>query len=89
MVRETHESIATRGAAFVERLLARKESRIVIASHSAWLLTMFNSVVAVKQPQGDAAGLRTWFGTGEMRTVLVAPVGTELPTSDPRQCALL
>lgn len=73
MVRETHESIAERGAAFVEWLLARKENKIVIASHSAWLMTMFNAVVEVRQPQGDAAGLRTWFGTGEMRTVIMEP----------------
>mmetsp|Transcript_61616 Transcript_61616/g.201104 ORF Transcript_61616/g.201104 Transcript_61616/m.201104 type:complete len:297 (-) Transcript_61616:49-939(-) len=76
-VRETRESLAERGAKFVCWLLARPERHIVVAAHSAMLMTLFNAAVEVEQPEGeDAVDLLSWFDTGEMRTTLVAPLGT-------------
>tara|TARA_B110001452_G_scaffold188028_1_gene158370 strand:+ start:197 stop:1339 length:1143 start_codon:yes stop_codon:yes gene_type:complete len=75
--REPWDSVVARAAGFVEWLRARPETHIAVASHSAWLLAMFNAVLTTDD--GDrvfispaaAAPASSWFGTGEMRTVLL------------------
>jgi len=65
--REPWEALARRGVDFVDWLLARPERHVAVATHSAFLLALFNAAL-------DAAGdeaVRSWFATGEMRTVLL------------------
>ena len=56
-----------RAAKFADFLLQRGETHIAVASHSAFLLSIFNAVFVC-----DDEATRTWFGTGEMRTVLLS-----------------
>lgn len=78
-VREDLESIANRGADFVKWILRRPETCIVVATHSTWLLSLMNAVLEIvpeprdEDPATSVANLQTWFATGEMRTVLLAP----------------
>lgn len=81
LTRESLESLADRASAFVRWILARPETRIVVASHSTFLMTLFNAVVELAEedcsgcegnPQADYE-VRSWFGTGEMRTTLMSP----------------
>ena len=64
--RESWEAIAARAANFVRWLRDRPETRIAVASHSVFLLTVFNAVV-----EGHSEAERAFFGTGEMRTTLM------------------
>eukprot|EP00928_Gymnodinium_smaydae_P092304 TRINITY_DN76155_c0_g1_i1.p1 TRINITY_DN76155_c0_g1~~TRINITY_DN76155_c0_g1_i1.p1 ORF type:complete len:258 (+),score=40.03 TRINITY_DN76155_c0_g1_i1:62-835(+) len=68
VTRESPFALAGRGARFVEWLMARPERHIAVAAHSAWLLGMMNAVLECND---DAT--RTFFATGEMRTVLLSP----------------
>ena len=70
LTREPWDDIAMRASRFAEWLVSRNEERIAVAAHSAFLLTIFNAVFDVE----DEA-VRTWFGTGEMRTVVLTPCG--------------
>merc|ERR1712217_946504 len=74
LVRETHDSIAERGEKFIRWLMDCPHDRIVLAGHSSWLMTLFNAVVAVEQSAEANPDLKEWFGTGEMRTVYLAPL---------------
>ena len=49
-----------------ESTRARPERRIVVAAHSGFLLALFNAVLTVDDPAAA-----TWFGTGEMRAVML------------------
>ena len=40
---------------------ARPESEIIVATHSAWLFTLLNTVI-----EADSADLSSWFLTGEL-----------------------
>ena len=68
VTREPWEAVAARASKFAEWLLNRSEKCIAVAAHSAFLLTIFNAVFDVED---DA--VRTWFGTGEMRCVVLTP----------------
>ena len=68
VAREPWGGVVARGAAFAAWLRARPEVHVAVAAHSAWLLAMFNAVLTTAD--GDEA-TRGWFGTGEMRTVLL------------------
>jgi hypothetical protein len=46
---------------------ARPESEIIVATHSAWLFTLLNTVI-----EADSADLASWFLTGELRSVIVS-----------------
>ena len=61
--RETHSEVAQRAYQFLEWLVEQPQEHVVIASHSAWLLTLMNAVVDT-----DAPALKAWFQTGEMRS---------------------
>ena len=45
----------------------RPESEIIVATHSAWLFTLLNTVI-----ESDGADLASWFLTGELRSVIVS-----------------
>jgi broad specificity phosphatase PhoE len=63
--RETKPEIADRAYEFLEWLSARPEMHIGVASHSAWLLTLFNANLQCDE------NLRGWFQTGEMRSAIL------------------
>ena len=74
VTREPWSTLAERAADFAIWLLEeRKESHVAVAAHSAFLLAMFNAVL-----DSEDEAMRSWFGTGEMRTVLL----THEPQSD-------
>lgn len=64
--RENKMEIGERIYAFFEFLHARKEKHVGVASHSGWLMTVFNGVCECDDPS-----LKEWFQTGEMRSVQV------------------
>jgi broad specificity phosphatase PhoE len=63
--RETKMQVAHRIYTFMEWLSQRSEEHIAITSHSGWLLTLFNAVI----DQECDSTLKTWWRTGEMRSV--------------------
>ena len=65
--REPWKDTAMRAAKFADWLLARPEKHVAVAAHSALLLSMFNAVLDCEEE-----ATRSWFGTGEMRSVLLA-----------------
>ena len=67
VTRESWESLALRGAGFATWLRGRPETHIAVAAHSAFLLATFNAVFTAETEEA-----RGWFGTGEMRTVLLS-----------------
>lgn len=64
--REPWADLGERAGRFVSWLLDAPESHVAIAAHSAFLLAVFNAALDV-----DSEETRTWFGTGEMRSVLL------------------
>ena len=67
LIREPWEGVARRAADFALWLRDTPERHIAVASHSAFLLTIFNGVFRTESEEA-----RRWFGTGEMRTVLLS-----------------
>lgn len=65
--REEIKNVQARCQNFLVWLQGRAEKRIVIATHSAFLNTLFNAVLECD----DDPFLRTWFSTGEMRPVIL------------------
>jgi len=63
--RESKLEVGERVYKFMEWLSERPEKHVAITSHSAWLMTLFNGVVDCK----DNESLKSWFQTGEMRSV--------------------
>ena len=63
--RETKTEVATRVYKFLEWLESRPEKHVGVASHSAWLLTVFNANLECEE------SLKAWFETGEMRSVVL------------------
>jgi hypothetical protein len=61
--RESKVEIGTRVYTFLEWLELRDEKHIGVASHSGWLLALFNGVLECDDK------LKSWFSTGEMRSV--------------------
>jgi len=69
LTREPWQMVALRSARFVEWLLyKRPEKEIAVAAHSAFLLSTFNGMLDC----ADEA-VAHWFGTGEMRSVVLTP----------------
>ena len=76
--RETHEQLAARVARFVAWLMGARNAgeqarpctarRVVVAAHSGMLLTAFNAVLEFDGANPEDT---RWFGTGEMRTVML------------------
>lgn len=86
--RENLEKLSERGAAFLAWLHDRPEQCVAVVGHSAWLFATFNAAVDVEQAADEAAEerLRSWFETGEMRTVLLArAAGVEAEAPAPEQ----
>ena len=71
--REQITSVASRADQFLAWLRARPEKHVAVATHSCFLLALFNGVLRVPESMaaGDAEELTTWFATGEMRTVVL------------------
>ncbi|CAE8611033.1 unnamed protein product [Polarella glacialis] len=78
LTRESQEAVSQRGSNFVRWLLERPETKVVVATHSNWLASLFNAVLEIHEQASDQAevgcDLTAWFDTGEMRTVLLAPL---------------
>ena len=64
--REPWEEVARRGAGFALWLRGRPETHVAVAAHSAFLLATFNAILTTETEEA-----RGWFGTGEMRTVML------------------
>ena len=62
--RESKMEIGERIYSFMEWLSERDETHVGIASHSGWLLTLFNGSVETSNES-----LKIWFQTGELRSV--------------------
>mmetsp|Transcript_108055 Transcript_108055/g.220601 ORF Transcript_108055/g.220601 Transcript_108055/m.220601 type:complete len:278 (-) Transcript_108055:3114-3947(-) len=63
--RETKAELTDRIYNFFEWLETRDERIVAVASHSCWLLCVFNANVQAKD------GLKGWFQTGELRSVVL------------------
>jgi len=63
---ETDASQAARAYDFMLWIRDRPETEIVVSTHSAWLFSVFNTVL-----QCQPASLAEWFQNGELRTVHV------------------
>ena len=59
--RESKAHVGERVYDFLMWLQRRPERTVAVASHSGWLMTVFNGVVNAEE------SLRQWFNTGEMR----------------------
>lgn len=64
--RETKIEIGERIYNFLEWLEGREDRYVGIASHSGWLMTLFNGVVQCDE------SLKPWFQTGELRSIKLA-----------------
>lgn len=53
----------------MERLTSMPYKNVAVATHSSWLLTLFNAVLECEDEE-----LKKWFATGELRTVLIERV---------------
>lgn len=67
LTRESNLNVSKRGAQLMMWLKDRPEKAIAVVCHSAILCATFNAVLDIAKPEE-----RTWFGTGEMRTMLVS-----------------
>ena len=65
--RENKSEVGERIYNFLLWLQSRDEKVVAVASHSGWLMTLFNGVCVTDEK--EKSGLRQWFQTGEMRTV--------------------
>ena len=63
--RESKLEVASRVYNFLEWLETRSEKNVGVASHSAWLLTLFNANFECDE------SLKGWFQTGELRSVIL------------------
>jgi broad specificity phosphatase PhoE len=72
-VRESKLEVGERIYRFFEWLSERPEQHVGVASHSAWLLTVFNGVCECDDK------LKAWFQTGEMRSVKLEFVKDDMP----------
>jgi len=61
--RESKAEVGERVYAFMEWLAKRSEKHVGVASHSGWLLTVFNGICECD------VSLKDWFQTGELRSV--------------------
>lgn len=69
--REAPSAVCERAHGLLLWLRARPEREVAIVSHSAFLFTMLNAVLEADGiPAGE--GLRSWFATGEMRTICIS-----------------
>ena len=64
--RETNAEVGERIYKFMDWLSCRDEKVVGISSHSGWLLTLLNGICECED------NLKSWFQTGEMRSVKVA-----------------
>lgn len=72
--RETVQHVAARGEAFMRWIEGREETEIAVATHSTFLLALFNGVLSTSLLSPSSvhrSSLCSWFGTGELRTVVV------------------
>lgn len=65
--RETYPEMAERAYAFLEWLRARPETDIVVGTHSAFLMCLYNVVLDC----GGDASLAAFFATGELRSTVL------------------
>ena len=62
--REDKAALGERIRSFLGYLSRRPEGTVAVATHSGWLMTLFNGVLVCR-----GEGMKEWFMTGEMRTV--------------------
>ena len=63
--RESKPEVGERIYSFLNWMSERSETHIGVASHSGWLMAVFNGVVECDE------SLKSWFQTGEMRSVVL------------------
>eukprot|EP00563_Minutocellus_polymorphus_P019988 CAMPEP_0197718946 /NCGR_PEP_ID=MMETSP1434-20131217/2895_1 /TAXON_ID=265543 /ORGANISM="Minutocellus polymorphus, Strain CCMP3303" /LENGTH=275 /DNA_ID=CAMNT_0043303641 /DNA_START=27 /DNA_END=854 /DNA_ORIENTATION=+ len=63
--RESKKEVGERIYKFLSWMYDRSETHIGVASHSGWLMAVFNGVVECDE------SLKSWFQTGEMRSVVL------------------
>ena len=63
--RESKPEVGERIYSFLNWMSERSEAHIGVASHSGWLMAVFNGVVECDE------SLKSWFQTGEMRSVVL------------------
>lgn len=66
LIRESGIEMSKRCADLMLWVSSRKERQLVVAAHSGFLVTLFNAVLDIENPDDS-----TWFGTGEMRTMVL------------------
>merc|ERR1712113_399522 len=74
--RESKVEVGERIYKFMEWLELRDEKHIGVTSHSGWLFTLFNGVAECDEK------LKTWFQTGEMRSVKLVFSRKSSPTCE-------
>ena len=67
--REPLPDVARRAAEFAAWLRDVPQQQLIVATHSAFLLSIFNAVFT--PADGEKPELTRWFGTGEMRAVII------------------
>ncbi len=65
--REPKRQMAERGLRMLEIIKDLPQNNIAVASHSSWLLTLFNCVIECQDES-----LMKWFNTGELRSVVLS-----------------
>jgi len=65
--RESAKTVSDRAYNLLLWIKARKESNIVIATHSAYLFTLLNTAITCEPPE-----LANWFLTGELRSIAIS-----------------
>lgn len=68
--RESMLEMAYRADRFLDWLYERPEKEIVVGTHSAWLMALYNVAMEVES-SGSSESLKTFFRTGEMRSTLL------------------
>jgi broad specificity phosphatase PhoE len=84
--RETKQEVAERAYQFLTWLAKRPERHVGVVSHSSWLLTLFNAVFENNE-DNDNSKLKTWFQTGEMRSVVLEFISSANPKPQEEQCS--
>lgn len=72
--REAPAAVCARARRLLDWIAQRGDSEVVIVSHSAFLFMLLNVVVETVEDIPGGEGPRSWFETGEMRTVHVQVV---------------
>jgi broad specificity phosphatase PhoE len=77
--RETNEEIRARGAKFLQYLATRPEKHIAVVAHSSFLHFMLSNFAQQAGSETEHAHLLKHFENCEMRSVVMAVKGSDVP----------